>query len=71
MRFLTLCILVVFSCVGCNKELAQRSAFETLRNIKAQGCDDRLVDGCAKGEKFDTYQRERQEVLQSESDGEK
>ncbi|MBU0680141.1 MAG: hypothetical protein KKD73_01845 [Proteobacteria bacterium] len=63
MHILTICILLVFAFAGCSKEQAKRAAFETLQNIKAQDCDDRLVDGCGEGEKFDTYQRERQEVL--------
>jgi hypothetical protein len=63
MRVLIICILVFFAFAGCSKEQTKRAAFETLQNIKSQNCDDRLVDGCEDGEKFDTYQRERQEVL--------
>ncbi len=63
MRFLTLVVLVFFACVGCSKDQAKRAAFETLQNIKSQRCDDRLIDGCEESENFDTYQRQRQEVL--------
>ncbi len=63
MRVLTLLMLVLFTCAACSKEQAQRAAFETLQNIETQRCDDRLVDGCQEGDSFDSYQRQRQEVV--------
>ncbi len=63
MPFFILVISIVFLCGGCTQQQVQRAAFETLQNIKSQECDDRLVDGCQEGENFDTYQRQRRQVV--------
>jgi hypothetical protein len=63
MRFFMIFLLAVSVCSGCTQEQAKRATYETLKNMKAQRCDDRLVDGCQEPEKYDTYQRQRQEIL--------
>ena len=64
MRILILVMLMLMSCSACTKEEVKRSAYETLQSIKVQRCDERTGGNCDDRERYDTYQREREEILE-------
>jgi len=54
--FLLLSLLIV---IGCSKELAKRTSYETLQNIREQECSKTPSVDCEKRERFETYEQQR------------
>jgi curli biogenesis system outer membrane secretion channel CsgG len=63
-----LCLAIVALVSGCSSETAQRTAYETLQNVREQEClknPDSRSD-CGKHDSYDDYQRQRKELEPSE-----
>ncbi len=58
----SLCLAgAVVAAAGCSAEKAQRTAYETLQNVREQECLKSLNSqaGCGKRQSYDEYQRQR------------
>lgn len=63
MRQAMMLIVLLVAVTACSRQQAQRAAYETLHNIKQQRCDDRVAGDCQDKEGYDSYQRQRREIL--------
>jgi hypothetical protein len=52
--------------VGCSGDMAKRTAYETLQNVRQQECLKASADNCDKRESYDDYLRKRRELDSSE-----
>ena len=57
-----LCLVSLILVAGCSSESAQRTAYETLQNVRQRECFKNLSPDCEKRESYDEYQRKRKEL---------
>jgi len=65
MWFKLLGVIFFFSLAitGCTSGGAKRVAYETLENARMQQCQEEFSANCAGREKYEDYQRKRNEVV--------
>ncbi len=63
MKKLEYVILLLLMTSGCASEMAKRSTYETLENIRMQQCAGDLSADCSERESYNDYTRKRNEVV--------
>ncbi len=64
--FRTLCLLAIILFSGCGTDLAKRTAYETLQNVRQQECLKNRSADCGKRENYEDYDRKRKELESSQ-----
>lgn len=59
-RVLFLALIVLAS--GCSADMAKRTTYETLQNVRQQECMKNMSPDCEKREYYDDYERKRKEL---------
>lgn len=57
-----LCLVIVALASACSSEVAKRTAYETLQNVRQQECFKNMSPDCEKREYYDEYERKRKEL---------
>jgi hypothetical protein len=56
-------VLAMFPVIaGCSSDMAKRTAYETLQNVRQQECLKGSAENCDKRESYDDYLRKRKEL---------
>jgi hypothetical protein len=59
--------LIIFALMeGCSSDTAQRTAYETLQNVREQECLKNPSQDCGKRQSYEDYQRQRKELDQAD-----
>lgn len=68
MSVLWIILSLIFSLAvaGCSSDMAKRTAYETLQNVRQQECMKGVADSCGKRESYDDYQNRLKTLESSE-----
>lgn len=61
-----LCLIFIAMTAGCSSDMAQRTAYETMQNVREQECLKNPAMKCVKRESYDDYQRKRKALEPSQ-----
>jgi len=61
-----LCLIIIAMTAGCSSDMAKRTAYETMQNVRQQECLKNPAMECGKRESYDDYQRQRKTLEPSE-----
>jgi len=56
-------IMLLLMTGGCASEMAKRSTYETLENLRMQQCTADLSANCSERESYHDYTRKREEIV--------
>lgn len=56
-------VLLLIITTGCSSEMAKRTTYETLENVRINECQSVPSSDCPERESYDSYTRKRNEVV--------
>ncbi len=59
-------LAIVVMSAGCSPDMAQRTAYETMQNVREQQCLGNSAMECGKRQRYDDYQRQRKALDSTE-----
>lgn len=59
-------LAIIALATGCSNDIAKRTAYETLQNVRQQECMKNPSIDCGKRESYDDYMNKRKELETSE-----
>ncbi len=65
-KMVTLLIIIFGVVQACSSESLKRTAYETMENVKQQECHKDLSTECPERQRYEDYQRDKEELERSE-----